>query len=222
MAIDDFNWKSLFINEEERNTVQKKVIEQNTNVFSDNKFPPNGIESIPASEISNRFFNEVLDVYNKGFESLNLEGFDFFELYKSVVAVGITNPQSYQMAFTMGKTIQPNLDKEFLLEKANFYISEIEKVYVKYDAAGKAKKAELDKSITKEKDSLSKRISDLEENISILQKELQSKKIEFQKMDPVNTEKLSEIQLKMEANDLAKHKILNSINTVVTGINQYL
>jgi hypothetical protein len=41
-------------------------------------------------------------------------------------------------------------------------------------------------------------------------------------MDSSNIEQFSEIKLKMEANDLAKHKILDSINTVITGINQYL
>ncbi len=153
---------------------------------------------------------------------MNADGFDFFELYKSVVAVGPTNPQSYQMAFTMGKSIKSDLTKEFLLQKGSFYIAEIEKVYTKYDTIGKTKKADLDNTITKEKYNLSKSISDLEAKIIELQKELESKKIDLQKIDPVNMEQLSEIQLKMDANNLAKQKILTSINTVITGINQYL
>ncbi|MNL81946.1 hypothetical protein D3C87_2092000 [compost metagenome] len=62
----------------------------------------------------------------------------------------------------------------------------------------------------------------MEAKIIELQKELEAKKIELQKIDPVNMEQLSEIQLKMDANNLAKQKILTSINTVITGINQYL
>lgn len=224
MAKEDFNWKSLFINEES-NKPEKEAnnhLSASMPVNTENKFPSETTYSISEENKPNHFLKEVIEVYDKGFESLNLEGFDFFELYKSVVAVGITNPQSYQMAFTMGKTIQPNLDKEFLLQKASFYVTEIEKVYEKYDAAGKAKKSELDNNITKEKYNLSKEISELETNINVLQKELESKKSELQKIDPVNMEQLSEIQLKMEANDLAKQRILNSINTVITGINQYL
>ncbi len=81
---------------------------------------------------NNEAFTEVLAVYEKGFDSLNQDGYDFFELYKSVMAVGADNPQSYQMAFAMGKSIKPDLSKSFLLEKAKVYVSEIEKVHAKY------------------------------------------------------------------------------------------
>jgi len=222
MAKENFNWKSLFINDETNKAEETTKPVAPVLSTPDNKFPTQVTDSFSGNAVTNPFLNEIFDVYNKGFESLNVEGFDFFELYKSVMAVGVTNPQSYQMAFTMGKTIKSDLSKEFLLEKSGFYISEIEKVYAKYDTVGKTKKAELDNNITKEKHNLSKSISELEAKIIELQKELESKKIELQKIDPKNMEQLSEIQLKMEANDLAKQKLLNSINTVITGINQYL
>ncbi|WP_343696195.1 hypothetical protein [Flavobacterium sp.] len=222
MAKENFNWKSLFINEEPNKADEPVKPAAPILSNTDNKFPTQPTDSFPGNAVTNPFLNEIFEVYNKGFESLNVEGFDFFELYKSVMAVGVTNPQSYQMAFTMGKTIKADLNKEFLLEKSGFYISEIEKVYAKYDTVGKTKKAELDSNITKEKHNLSKSISELEAKIIELQKELESKKVELQKVDPKNMEQLSEIQLKMEANDLAKQKLLNSINTVITGINQYL
>jgi len=225
MAKESFNWKSLFINDEANKVEESAGVKPTAApVLStpDNKFPTQVTDSFPANAVTNPFLNEIFEIYDKGFESLNADGFDFFELYKSVIAVGITNPQSYQMAFTMGKTIKSDLSKEFLLEKSSFYISEIEKVYAKYDSVGKTKKSDLDNNITKEKYNLSKNISELEHKIIELQKELESKKIELQKIDPKNMEQLSEIQLKMEANDLAKQKILNSINTVITGINQYL
>lgn len=224
MAKESFNWKSLFINDEAAKNEGSAAAQPAAQIVStpDDKFPTQATETFPANAVTNPFLNEIFEVYNKGFDSLNADGFDFFELYKSVMAVGVTNPQSYQMAFTMGKTIKSDLSKEFLLEKSGFYISEIEKVYAKYDAVGKTKKSELDNSITKEKYNLSKNISDLEAKIIELQKELETKKMELQKIDPKNMEQLSEIQLKMEANDLAKQKILSSINTVITGINQYL
>ena len=221
MAKELFNWKGLFINDD--HSVQKE--EQTTSAPSQtfqNKFPDQQQQHYSGSDASNPFLTEVIAVYEKGFESLNASGFDFFEMYKSVMAVGVTSPQSYQMAFTMGKTINPVLTKEFLLEKAKFYVSEIEKVYAKYDAVGKTKKTTLDNNITAEKYNLSKNIEDLEAKILELQNELEIKKAELLKIDSHNREEYSEIQLKIEANNLAKNRILESINTVVTGINQYL
>jgi hypothetical protein len=227
MSKEGFNWKSIFVNDENatKNTIgQTTQIPTQVQSIADNKFPETNIvtNSVPMGTNDNPFLNEILEVYNKGFEGLNSEGFDFFELYKSVMAVGPTNPQSYQMAFTMGKTIKSDLSKEFLLEKSKFYISEIEKVYAKYDATGTSKNKDLNNTITTQKYNLSKNISDLESQISKLQVELETKKAELARIDFDNKEMFTQIQLKIEANNIAKQKILESINTVVTGINQYL
>lgn len=222
MAKENFNWKSLFVNDEDNDSTSSVNNEQSVSLNTENKFPQQIEETYTTNSSANPFLKEIFEVYDKGFESLNEPDFDFFELYKSVLVVGVTNPQSYQMAFTMGKSINSDLTKDFLLQKANFYISEIEKVYEKYNVVGKAKKQELDNNITKDKYNLSKSITDLEANILQLQKELEGKKMDLQKMDPANRKELTEIQLKIEANDLAKEKLLSSINIVVTGINQYL
>lgn len=225
MAKDNFSWKSLFINEEtqedkkESTNTSASIMPQDTTKFPETSVGGNLNSSTNSN---NPFLNEILEVYQKGFESLNHEGFDFFELYKSVNAVGVTNPQSYQMAFAMGKTISPQITKEYLLEKSKFYISEIEKVYTKYDATGNQKNKDLNQKITSEKATLSKTISEIEANIAQLQTELAARKQELERIDIANKEQFSEIQLKIEANNLAKQKILDSINTVVTGINQYL
>jgi hypothetical protein len=233
MAKESFSWKGLFINDETSpsSTTPKEEIKIPTpttveNKFpsstSENKFPETTTFTQPSNATSNPFINEILDVYNKGFEGLNSEGFDFFEMYKSVMAVGASNPQSYQMAFTMGKTIKPDLTKQFLIEKSNFYISEIEKVYAKYDATGNTKNKDLSSAITTQKSNLSKNIADLESQIAKLQSDLENQKTQLAKIDSDNLEMFTQIQLKINANNMAKQKILESINTVVTGINQYL
>jgi len=223
MAKENFNWKSLFVNDNDSPSTSSVISkEEPVSLNTENKFPQQIEQTYTTDSLTNPFLKEIFEVYDKGFESLNEPGFDFFELYKSVLVVGVTNPQSYQMAFAMGKSINSDLTKDFLLQKANFYIAEIEKVYEKYNGVGKSKKQELDNNITKDKYNLSKSISDLESSIVQLQKELEVKKAELQKMDPANRKELTEIQLKIEANDLAKEKILASINTVITGINQYL
>ena len=224
MSKESFNWKSIFVNDENAGVPQDEAKIQTSFIPTDNKFPETNTitNSVPNSNSNNPLLNEILEVYNKGFEGLNSEGFDFFEMYKSVMAVGPTNPQSYQMAFTMGKTIKSDLSKEFLLEKSKFYISEIEKVYSKYDATGNSKNKDLSDTISTQKNNLTKYISDLETQIAKLQSELETKKAELARIDFDNKEMFTQIQLKIEANNLAKHKILESINTVVTGINQYL
>lgn len=220
MGIESFNWKSLFINEEGN---QPKNDEAKSASFPQiNKFPDAETNSNPINISSNPFLGEILEVYQKGFEGLNSEGFDFFEMFKSVNAVGVTNPQSYQMAFTMGKTINPNLTKEFLIDKAKYYSAEIEKVYEKYNITGNSKKSDLNLKINEQKNSLTKSISDLEAQIVKLQKELEAKKVELSRIDNDNAQEFSELQLKIEANNMAKQKIQDSINLVVTGINQYL
>ncbi|MCR4032728.1 MULTISPECIES: hypothetical protein [Flavobacterium] len=224
MASENFNWKKLFINEEETEGSQSTKSKENDSkekITPVTTFPSQ-LEYNNTNLSENPFLNEVLEIYEKGFDSLNEPGFDFFEMYKSVLAVGISNSQSYQMAFTMGKSINSDLTKELLLEKSNFYITEIEKVYEKYNVIGKNKKKELDTTITQDKYNLSKSVEELESKIVEMQKDLESKKAELQKIDPKNEKELLEIQQKIEANDIAKQKILSSINTVVTGINQFL
>lgn len=226
MAKESFNWKSLFINDSESSnnneasTNQEEV--QSAPKSVSNKFPQESISYNDANNNPNPFINEILGVYEKGFESLNLNDFDFFEMYKSVVAVGINNPQSYQMAFTMGKSIKSDLTKQYLLEKSKFYIDEINKVYDKYDSTGNAKIKELNNTVSNLKDSLTNEISDLEAKIQQLQQELLNKKNLLSTLDSKNESEFKELQLKIEANNFAKNKILESINTVISGINQYL
>lgn len=228
MAKESFNWKSIFIQEDEKSaskqTSSTPEIKSNA-IEKETKFPsqvsmPSSLEG--NSTLSNPYINEILDVYQKGFDSLNQENFDFFELYKSVLAVGINNPQSYQMAYMMGKSIKPDLSKEFLLEKAKFYSAEIEKVYSKYDSTGNAKKRELIDQQNRENANLTKSISDLEIKIIELQRELESKKLDLNRLDANYAQPIQETQLKIEANNIAKGTILDSIQNVVNGINQYL
>jgi hypothetical protein len=222
MSKESFSWKSLFVNEETAQDSHPETKVSASANMSDSKFPEISNQSINSTSTNNPFIGEVFDVYQKGFDGLNNEGFDFFELYKSVNAVGVTNPQSYQMAFTMGKTIKSDLTKEFLLEKSKYYISEIEKVYAKFHEKGTTRNKELSTSITNQKNELAKSVSDLEVQITKLQTEMEAKKSELSKIDIANHAQFSEIQLKIEANNIAKQKILESINLVVTGINQYL
>lgn len=216
MAKEGFSWKSLFIIEDEKPTNQAPPI------IEANKFPVENSKSTTTESLNNPFISEIVGVYEKGFESLNSPNFDFFEFYKSVITVGINNSQSYQMAFTMGSAMNPELSKVSLIEKANFYISEIEKVHKNFQKTGSSKRNEINARINTEKQALVSSISEIEAKIVQLQKELIDKKAELEKVDSANSQEFSEIELKLEANEVAKQRLLQSINQVVTGINQYL
>lgn len=229
MAKENFSWKGLFVNDDNaQNDTPKPILvpEKNQNSISNSdKFPTSTASPIipnstPIAE--NKFLAEILSVYENGFDTLNNEGFDFFELYKSVCAVGINNPQSYQMAFAMGKSLRPEITKQFLLDKSDYYISEIEKVHKNYDVIGNARNTELNNSVSLQKSNLTKEIETLQNQISALQNTLQSKVAELGKIDSDVTTSFEEIKLKIHANNEAKQKILESINTVVAGIKQYL
>ena len=43
--------------------------------------------------VSNEYMQKTFEMYEKGFESLNKNGFDFYEFYQSVMQGGPTNPQ---------------------------------------------------------------------------------------------------------------------------------
>jgi hypothetical protein len=233
MSNESFNWKSLFIQEEIKdpskpiaNIIENKPIETTKFPSQENKFPSQTSNTVTTNSVSNNsnnsFINEILDVYQKGFDSLNQENYDFFEFYKSIVAVGINNPQSYQMAYTMGKSIKSDLTKDFLLEKSKFYISEIEKVYTKYDSAGNNKKNDFIAQKNQQNSSLTKSIYDLEIKMVELQIELEVNKIELTKLESNFAQPIQETNLKIEANNIAKKTILDSIQNVINGINQYL
>jgi chaperonin cofactor prefoldin len=223
-----FNWKSLFIVDEEAEKATK---------FGNNQ-PLRPTESAPATSSSDKasisqsssgkiatngeVTQDVLAVYEKGFDSLNHEGYDFFELYKSVMAVGADNPQSYQMAFVMGKSIKADLTKSFLLEKAKVYVAEIEKVHAKYAEVGNKKKADLAQQLNSEKNNLNNSIKSLESQIASLQAELNKAKGELAIIDNKFGPTLAEMEARIIANDHAKQTLLSSIQKVINGINQNL
>jgi hypothetical protein len=223
MSKDSFSWKSLFFNDEKTYSEKKEVHIPSNLPQEATRFPvESSITNPQATAVKNQYIDEILDVYEAGFNSLNIEGFDFFEMYKSVVSVGVSNPQSYHMAFTMGKTLKGDLTKEFLIEKSKFYISEIENVHKKYDEIGKSKNHDLEMAVTRDKVNLTKNISDLENKIAELQTELEKNKLELSQIDVNSLSHYNEINLKIEANNFAKKTIIDSISIVVDGINQYL
>jgi hypothetical protein len=227
-----FNWKGLFIVDEEaeKTAANKPPVETPQKLAETPKvsFPTETKASLPTQSpkisysSNNEAFDDVLSVYEKGFDSLNQDGYDFFELYKSVMAVGADTPQSYQMAFAMGKSIKPDLTKVFLLEKAKTYVNEIEKVHAKYAEIGNKKKADLEGQLSSERNNLTSTIKNLEAQIAALQAELNKSKSDLLEIDNKFAAPLKDMDDRIVANDSAKMTILGSIQKVINGINQNL
>lgn len=223
-----FNWKNLFIEPTEEEKAAQlaaekapptKVVEMPSSIAPKMTMPSTPISKVDTGGDA---FKEVLAVYEKGFDGLNHDGYDFFELYKSVMAVGADNPQAYQMAFAMGKSIKSDLTKSILIEKGNSYVAEIEKVHSKYAEVGNKKRADLLNQLNAEKSNLSSSIKSIESQISSLQAELSKQKSELSEIDNKFGASLTDMEARIGANDGAKQTILNSIQKVINGINQNL
>jgi DNA-binding transcriptional MerR regulator len=230
MSKEKFNWKSLFVNEEgntsESNTettIKKEI--QNTNVTSSTKFPdskPINTINVDASAINNSVLDTIIDMYESGFESLNLPGYDFYEFFKAIKAVGSNDPAVYKMAMTMAQSVDSKVNKESLLDGASFYVKEINDVHQKYQTKGNTKRDEIQKGQQQQKKELTAEISSLEKQILELQTQISNKKNALSSIDNDLVSELSDIEQKIVANDIAKNKILETINTVVSGVQNNL
>lgn len=228
MANEKFNWKSLFINEEEEPATeetaapkaQKRPVKSAPSSGAEsNKFP----QHLSRSTVENsNILNNVIEMYESGFDSLNQPGYDFYEFFKAIKAVGSGEPQVYKMAFTMASSVDPKVSKNKLLEEADFYIQEIEKVHQQYEVQGSNKKAEIQSTQKTRKDNLTSEISALEKKLMEIQNQISTKKTELQSIDVKLVAEVAEIDQKMVANDQAKTKILETIMEVVTGIKNNL
>lgn len=225
MAKEKFNWKSLFVNDAETPSGQAKSVEKtdfpSEPTSTSTKFPdstPSPVQTITPSSVNNAVLNSVIDMYESGFESLNLPGYDFYEFFKAIKAVGSNDPNVYKMAYTMAQSVDVKVTKESLLDGANFYIKEINDVHEKYHTKGKAKKEEHLSNQSNQKKALSEEITGLEKQILQLQTQVGDKKNQLSALENGISSEISEIEQKIIANDIAKTKILEIITTVADGI----
>ena len=230
MATEKFNWKSLFINDnsgKEDNSSNKndssnslKEFPTSVNAGKPKAFPTQA--PTQTSSLNQKTLESVLEMYEKGFDSLNLPGYDFYEFFKSIMAIDPDNSQAYVMAYTMAQSMDNKLSKETLVSKSHFYVSEIGKVHNEYEIQGTQKKADIVSVQKNEKLSLTNEISELQNKIKTFQKDLDSKARLLGSIDSKYSSKIVEIEDKLTANNIAKDTILNTINKVVLGIKNYI
>ena len=164
------------------------------------------------------YMTSIMEMYEKGFDGLNQDGYDFYEYFKTVVEGGTDNKAVYSMAFKMGNVMGGNIDKKTLLEQASFYINKLNEVHSHYKTEGENKKSEVFNEKSALEVTLKNEVLGIDAEINRLQTLLNSKKIELSKIDNQFTPRLSEIDCKLKANDVAKDNLVSSINVVVNGI----
>lgn len=170
----------------------------------------------PAQAV-NPFVDEVLAVYQKGFEGLNLPGVDFLEFYKAV-SNDIHNGSAYKMALQIMQGIDPNFSKEKALTDSQHYVTNINKAYDDFKKGGEGKRGSLSQSKASEASTLNGEISSLENQIKALGEQLAGKKMQLGAIDTKYDGQLREVEARLSANEQAKNILLEKIQTVISNI----
>jgi len=231
-------FKDLFINSDDNTNDKPKKTEAvkesaktkfptqetNTNAeSSDSSFSFGFGKSTPSftpitNQVSQEHLDKAVEVYRNGFDSLNQDGYDFYEYYQAIQSAGADNAQVYPMAFAMAKSMDKSLSKDKLIQQSEFYVSEITKQYNNYIASGNAKRQQLLDNKGHENQSLSSDLDLMKQQMEQLKIQIQDRENKLKSVDSKYAPQLSEIDSKLKANEMAKNQLLESIDKVKTGI----
>lgn len=224
------SWKDLFIinneagEKKEKNSVDNSQAMKFPNATDSVTIAPPGngspsagvpLESNPSCQ---PHMEKIIQMYETGFEGLNMEGYDFFEFYKAILSAGADNPAVYPMAFTMAQTMDKKITKDSLTSQSDFYVQEISKVHTKYVENGTSKKNELLNRKEEERQQLNTEVQNLKMQIEALTNQMNNAQNNLTQIDNKYANDLLEVDCKLMANDLAKNNLLASINKVKQGL----
>jgi hypothetical protein len=215
----------IFINSEnDGQPKETKAKESVTNTI----FPPKENNVFPSTynppvmnvddSYDDEFTKKTLIVYMDGLESLNQPGYDFYEYYKAISQGDINNLQMYPMAFSMATAMDNTLTKEKLINSAEYYLSEINKFYQNNLTKGNANKQELINQKNNENQSLVNQINTINQQIESLKSQALALQNDVNNIDTKYTPLIDDITNKLNANDKAKSKIVQLIETVKQNI----
>lgn len=233
-------FKDLFINNENSTEDKKEVVQEKTTTTFASKFPSSGPTAEPtvAAPVARPVatsaaitpdnpacaphMDKIMGLYENGFESLNMAGYDFYEYFQAVVQTGVNNPAMYAMALTMAQSMDKTVTKETLISQSQFYIDEINKVYNGYVENGDSKRKSLLAAKSNEETTLTNELSGINNEIARLTQMKITKEAELTTIDGKYSPEITDVECKSMANDIAKERIIATITTVVDGINKNL
>lgn len=227
--------RNLFIIDESLD--EKKPEQVETKPKNETKFP--SFDSAPPStpvfpttptqpvskpmsfgQLSNEHLEKVVELYQNGFDNLNQQGYDFYEFFQAIVTSGgIDNPQMYVMAMSMGSAMDKTNSKEKLLTQADFYLNEINKVHTQYVTSGTNKRQELVVQKESENHNLTSELSNLKQQYEAIANQIKAKENQLSLIDNKYQPLISDIDAKLQANDVAKDTLTTNILKVKNGIN---
>lgn len=173
---------------------------------------------MPTASVSNEHLEKALELYQKGFDSLNQPGYDFYEFYQAVMQAGPTNPQIYTMAFTMASAMDKTISKDRLVQQSDYYLTEIEKVYNDYVSKGNSKREDLLAQKKHENESLVGELSLLRQQLEAITTQIADRENKLSVIDVKYSPMIGEVEGKIAANQMAKTKVVQSIEQVKQGI----
>jgi hypothetical protein len=223
------NWKSLFVKSEEDTQTSKSQYNDSVS------FPVTGSSAqaqthFPAPNTNHDpVVKEVIDIYEKGLESINMPGFDFYEFYKTVLSGGHAGEQTYKMAFHMARTLDNTISSGKLLSDAEFYISKINEVHSQYVSQGQQKLNGIQEKKTAEKlklqndiDGASIRVNQLRNELQQLESEITQKRNILSKVEEGYFPQEKTIREKLSANDTARNISIDKLNSIKDGIRKFI
>lgn len=217
-------FKNLFLVDDEDNKPSQTPMETNNISFpleNNISFPLENDINMVKNDISssNEYINDTIEIYEKGFESLNQTNFDFYEFHQLICNGDINNPQTYTMAFAMSLAMDNNITKEKLINEANFYISEIMKFYNQNIEKGNKRKEDLISAKTLENKTLTDELNYYKEQWDIIKNKIIDRENKLASIENNYKPQFDEIGKKLTANEIGKNKIIKRIETIKTGIN---
>lgn len=226
--------RSLFLTDNEATETKPKEVKSSnegtsfpssspqtsSNLFG-NQTTPNvatsGLQAI-NQEMCEPHLNTFLEMYEKGFNSLNQEGYDFFEFFQAIVEAGMDNAQVYNMGMTMAKAMDKSISKDRLISQSQHYINELTKVHENYVKSGNNKKVELTSQKDLENRHLQQELEALKIQRDEINRQINTCETKLSQIDSKYQPQITEVECKLMANNFAKDKLLSAITTVVNGI----
>lgn len=240
------SWKKLVFADENDNTnqepVSKPAQKPKTAQSFPTEFPKEAVASgfefqtsstpvppMPASTpiMAGNPSKEILDgirgMYQKGFDSLNQNGYDFYEFSKAIEqAGGADNSQMYVMAFTMAQAMDGSITKDRLVQSADFYIQKILEAYQNFATQGQSKLQGVETQKHNERSSLEGELQNLQEQLNALQIQINNRKTKLGQIDSKYVGLISETQSKLQANEAVKTEFVNKLTKIKSGITNNL
>jgi hypothetical protein len=224
------SWKSLFVKGEQENETQTNTPSSSGPSFPINTSPGFSVNiGGAAPNALSAEAQEVMEVYEKGLDSINMPGYDFYEFYKAVQMAIPYNEQSFNMAFQMAKSMDSTVTVQKLIQDAAFYVSKINEVHSQYVTQGQQKLNQISEQRLNEKTNLTKvidnnamRIAQLRAELSQLENDIQSKRNALSKIDEDYAPKEQAVKSKLNANDIAKANSIAKLNLVRDSIQNFI